>query len=217
MNILFDLDDTLHDKNTSLKKCGFRLFSEFNLGSLTTVNSFIESFVSENKIIQPKDIAFNKLAVEFQIPKYTELELLDRFNKSFHIDAVIFDGVREMFNYLKSQSVPIGCVTNGRDFFQRNKISSLGLTDNFKTIVTSGEIEIKKPDPGIFLEALSRMNIKPENTVFCGDSLKSDIIPAKELGMVTIWRTEEELETNKVDYKLNNFSNFRKIWQAITR
>lgn len=217
MNILFDLDDTLHDKNTSLKKCGDRLFKELNLESFTSVNSFLESFIFENNVIQPKDIAFSKLALKFQMPKSTGDELLDRFNKSFHIDAVLFNGVREMFSYLKCQSVPIGCVTNGRDFFQRNKISSLGLTDSFKSIVTSGEIDIKKPDPRIFLEALSRMNIKPENTVFCGDSIKSDIIPAKELGMITIWKTEKDSERNEVDYKLSNFSFFPQIWQAITK
>jgi len=49
-------------------------------------------------------------------------------------------------------------------------LSDLGLKHCFESIVISGEIGIKKPDPRIFLHALNDTGLKPEEVVFVGDS-----------------------------------------------
>lgn len=76
-------------------------------------------------------------------------------------------------------------------FYQRNKISALGISDYFSEIVTSGSVNIKKPEHAIFQIALSKLNSSSECSVFIGDNLKADVIPAKQLGMYTILKSKD--------------------------
>ena len=190
MNILFDLDDTLYDKSASLRKCGNALWGNFLAKAEIDRVQFVELFLQENCIIQPKMAVFQKLAEAFAIPESLEREMLSVFDHTFHEYSQRFEYVLESFDFLKSLGVKIGCVTNGRDFFQRNKISALGLESYFDVILTSGEFGVKKPDHRIFLAALKAIDADPLTCVFVGDSLQADILPAKELGMITIWKSD---------------------------
>lgn len=53
-------------------------------------------------------------------------------------------------------------------------------------VLASAEEGIAKPEPEIFLRALSRAECKPEEAVMIGDRLDNDIFPANCLGMKTI-------------------------------
>ena len=59
---LFDLDDTVHDKIASHKRCAEVMFDQFLLGSSVGKREFTRSFVRENCIIQPKVQVFSTLA-----------------------------------------------------------------------------------------------------------------------------------------------------------
>ncbi|MFM2484987.1 HAD family hydrolase [Celerinatantimonas yamalensis] len=217
MYALFDLDGTVHDKTQSLKACAESMHNKF-LDSGGDANQFIDEFVKENCIIQPKAKVFENLASKFNIEPDIEANMLKYFDESFHNYSKRFDGVLECMNYLKGEGVKIACVTNGRGFFQRNKIKALGLECFFDVIVTSGELSIKKPDPIIFNAALETLGASSDNSVFIGDNLKADMEPSKKLGMRTIWvNNKSDLKPEFVDYKLSSFSEFRGIWQAITR
>lgn len=217
MYALFDLDDTVHDKKQSLFACAEAIYSKF-LDDRINADEFIEAFVSENCIIQPKLDVFKLLSVKFSIEPETETKMLKYFDESFQNYSKRFDGVLECMDYLKSEGVKIACVTNGRDFFQRNKIKALGLETFFDTIVTSGELSVKKPDPYIFNVALEKLGAKAEESVFIGDNLKADMEPAKKLGMNTVWVSADINSKPKfVDYQLSSFSQFIDIWQAITK
>lgn len=217
MNILFDLDDTLYDKSASLRRCGNALFGNFLATTEIEQVGFVEVFLRENCLIQPKIDVFRKLSEEFNLPESTAHEMLNTFDRTFHTYSQSFENVLETFDFLKNLGVKIGCVTNGRDFFQRNKISALGLESYFDVILTSGGFGAKKPDHKIFLAALHALNANPSDSAFVGDSLQADIIPAKELGMVTIWKSDNKAELPAyVDYRLKDFANFQEIWQTVT-
>ena len=214
--ILFDLDDTLHDKRASLAKCGRRLFETHELNRYASENDFLQRFVDENCIIQPKDQVFANLAAAFGMRQAGAQQLKAEFDHTFHHHATPFPGVLETLEFLSSRNVPIGCVTNGRDFFQRNKITALGIAPFLDAIVTSGELGIKKPDPRIFHAALQQLGIVAAQAVFCGDSLKADMKPARELGMTTIWKSALKRAPEYVNYVLPEFSDFPNLWQTIT-
>ncbi|OUR76016.1 hypothetical protein A9Q77_03850, partial [Marinomonas sp. 42_23_T18] len=110
------------------------------------------------------------------------------------------------------------CVTNGRDFFQRNKIEALGLANYFDVIVTSGELGVKKPNPLIFNTALEQLGAQAKECIFIGDSLTADMLPAKQLGMKTVWVNRVNPIRSKPDYvdaKLESYSQFVDIWQQL--
>ncbi len=67
MKVLFDLDGTLHDKVTSLHRCGQSLFDEFLADSDIDGVAFVTAFVRENSIIQPQTKVFSKLGETFAL------------------------------------------------------------------------------------------------------------------------------------------------------
>ena len=53
-------------------------------------------------------------------------------------------------------------------------------------LITSATVGIRKPDPGIFLYALSRLKVKPEQAVHVGDHPRNDVEGANVVGLKTV-------------------------------
>jgi len=54
-------------------------------------------------------------------------------------------------------------------------------------ILDSVRVGFDKPEPQIFYLALEALKMTPEQVVFTGDSFCKDILPAKTIGMRTVW------------------------------
>jgi FMN phosphatase YigB (HAD superfamily) len=65
--------------------------------------------------------------------------------------------------------------------------SEAGLAESLEVILDSTRIGVSKPDLEIFRIALKRLEVLPAEAVFVGDSFERDIMPARQLGMQTIW------------------------------
>ena len=63
----------------------------------------------------------------------------------------------------------------------------MGIAKYIRLSISSAEEGVAKPDSAIFRLALERASCFAENAVMIGDRLDNDIIPAKHLGMHTIW------------------------------
>lgn len=81
----------------------------------------------------------------------------------------------------------IACVTNGLSSIQRRKLDGSGLADVFHAVVIAGDIGMVKPDAAPFRAALSALGVEPDQAVMIGNSLRSDIAGANQLGMPSIW------------------------------
>jgi putative hydrolase of the HAD superfamily len=97
------------------------------------------------------------------------------------------------------------CLARARSLLARHKDSCrYGLVSNFTPnlhrivrdaglaelvpVVACSETEgVGKPDPRLFELALARLGVPPERAAMVGDSLASDIAPAKRLGLRTCW------------------------------
>ena len=70
-----------------------------------------------------------------------------------------------------------------------------------------------KPDKKIFEMALNRAGCRPERAMMIGDRIDNDIIPAKKLGMKTIWIKQGfgkywniTNDEEKADYEVDNLT-----------
>ena len=83
-------------------------------------------------------------------------------------------------------------------------LSDLGLTGYFESIVISGEVGIKKPNPKIFSFALKDTGLKAEEVCYVGDS-QEDVQGARAANIypILIQRNEEDQKI-KSDYKAEN-------------
>ena len=89
-------------------------------------------------------------------------------------------------------------------------LSALGLAEYFDSIVISGDVGVKKPDPRIFSFALQQTQLQPHEVVYVGDSTV-DVQGARAAGMCPIRIQRCELDENYafVDAKLNQPSSAR--------
>ena len=85
-----------------------------------------------------------------------------------------------------AQKYKLGIIANQVEGTQK-RIDNWGIGKYFDVVVASAEAGVAKPDSAIFKIALEKAGCKPENAVMIGDRLDNDIIPAKKLGMKTIW------------------------------
>ena len=85
-----------------------------------------------------------------------------------------------------AQKYKLGIIANQVEGTQK-RINDWGIGKYFDVVVASAEAGVAKPDSAIFKIALEKSGCKPENAVMIGDRLDNDIIPAKKLGMKTIW------------------------------
>ena len=67
------------------------------------------------------------------------------------------------------------------------RLSQYGISEYIDLVVASAEAGVSKPNLRIFQLALSRAGCKPQNAIMIGDRIDNDIIPAKSMGMRTVW------------------------------
>ena len=66
-------------------------------------------------------------------------------------------------------------------------LDDLGVLRWFRHTDVSGSLGIKKPDERFFRTILDRAGFAPPEAIMIGDRLDNDIIPAKKLGLRTVW------------------------------
>ena len=81
--------------------------------------------------------------------------------------------------------VSVTGVSAGR--LMRGILEEQGVLDYFETLAFSDEVGYVKPDPRLFLAALEELGVEPWKAVHVGDSVKSDVLGAKNAGMKTVW------------------------------
>lgn len=85
-----------------------------------------------------------------------------------------------------SKKYKLGIIAN-QSAGSEQRLADWGIGIYFDLVIASAEEGVEKPDLRIFQIALDRARCLPENAVMVGDRLDNDIIPAKKLGMKTVW------------------------------
>ncbi|MCC8073358.1 MAG: HAD family hydrolase [Clostridiales bacterium] len=87
---------------------------------------------------------------------------------------------------LLSEKYKIGIIAN-QPLGTQERLRKMGIDKYISLVISSAEENVSKPDLKIFKLALDRADCSPDNSVMVGDRLDNDIIPAKAVGMKTIW------------------------------
>ena len=72
--------------------------------------------------------------------------------------------------------------------------------ETFDIIVGVDTIKKVKPNPDVFKYAISKLNVKPEETIFVGDNLEADYKGAENAGIhpLLIDRTEKQSDLRTI-------------------
>jgi putative hydrolase of the HAD superfamily len=96
-------------------------------------------------------------------------------------------GAPALLAELRARGLRIGIVTNNLVVEQRAKLDCCGLADMVDALVTSEETGVAKPDPLIFVQALDRLDTRPDRAVMVGDAWATDILGARAAGVRAVW------------------------------
>ena len=218
--VLIDIDDTIFDfekcsKNAfkkTLKKLDlfyeekdFSYFNEVNdilwtkqkLGELNINQVFIErsNMMSKYFGLDIEKEIFNNLFVEFL---YDEIEIVDE--------------IENLLSYL-SNKYQIFAASNGVYDMQVNRIKKSNLDKYFDEIFVSDKIGFEKPDKRFFQKIMNITKFSNDDLIMIGDSIKSDIIGAKNSNIKSIYFNKENKKNSDENftYQVKNLSEIKKI------
>lgn len=181
--LLFDLDQTILDRNSSLIQFVNWQVNFFQLVPQALKKSFISRFIElDDHGNVWKDRVYQQLIKDFDIHKYTADELLCSYIADFNKFSIGFENIQKVISRLYEKGYRIGLVSNGKTPFQEHNFYALGLTEYFSTIIISEAVGLRKPDEGIFEYACHQLNCCASDCIFVGDNLKADIEGAKNMG-----------------------------------
>ena len=117
-----------------------------------------------------------------------------------------------------SQKYKLGIIANQLDGL-KERLDEFGLIKYFEYIISSWDVQVMKPDIKIFEYALNLAKCNPHDTCMIGDRLDNDVLPAKSLGMKTVWikqgfgALQQPLsKSEEPDYTINKLSELLKIF-----
>ena len=116
--------------------------------------------------LQEEGITFN----DKSLINYYQL-YLDNYNKVLDKTSRNYDGVFDTLSKLQLMGVKLGLCTNKPEKHARELLRRLGLINLFRdSFIGSDTIGVAKPDPKPLLEAIYRLDKKPEDVFFVGDT-----------------------------------------------
>lgn len=101
-------------------------------------------------------------------------------------DEKLYPEAKGLLERLKGRGYKLGVLANQVAGIS-DRLQSWGIGEYFDVIASSAELGVAKPDAAIFERALEMAGCTAGQAVMIGDRLDNDILPAKGLGMMTIW------------------------------
>ena len=101
-------------------------------------------------------------------------------------DEKLFPDAYDALTDLNKKGYRLGIIANQNSGLEK-RLEAWGIRKFFRVITSSAEAGCAKPDRAIFELALKTAGCKAEESVMVGDRLDNDMVPAKALGMKTVW------------------------------
>ena len=136
----------------------------------------------------------------------------------FADNLALFQGAGGIVENLSSNGLKIGLVTSTQRKYLKTKMRPLknaGVDTLFEAIITSDDVEKRKPAPDPLITCAQLLDMKPGNCVYVGDTT-TDIKAGKAAGMRTIavltgFDEYEALEIEKPDAIIENVQKLLEV------
>lgn len=186
--LLFDLDDTLFDREKAFHRWATAFAqTHFLLEKEPSFQEVIDLLVSlDAHGDTPREHLFGEFQQTYPRLQTSVEALVKMFYQQFPQHMELNAHLSRFLHTLQDAHIPFGIITNGSSR-QQQKIEVLGLDRLTSCIFISELFGAKKPDASIFLAAASCLQVQAEHVLFIGDHPVRDIWGAHQVGMKTIW------------------------------
>jgi putative hydrolase of the HAD superfamily len=220
--VILDLDGTICEYSRPKEDVLESAFDEVGLDPFFTIDEFeaaMESFEDADEVATKSDcrrISCESLAVEYGYDESVGTKLGEVYSyRRRHGDVEFLPGAKEALAFL-TERYELGLITNAEPEVQRPKLESLDIYTLFETVVYAGHDTELKPHPEAFQEVLQVMGVEPDEALYIGDDLESDIRGADAVGIDTIWVTDgaQVESTNPATYQIESMAELPSLLRA---
>lgn len=196
--VFFDLDNTLYSYNPSheagLEALSNYLQKEWNLNYEETKKLYYQARELVQKQLKNQPASHHRLLYMIRLcelnnrnPLRYATELEKVYWHSYFQTMKLYEGVLEVFQTIKKNTLKIGIITDLVTHIQYEKLKHLQLIEYIDMIVTSEEAGTEKPSSEIFELALTKLNLQAKDVIMVGDNYEKDILGAWKLGIKSYW------------------------------
>ena len=238
----FDLDDCLFDSTGLSERARIKgINAMIKLGlkieqkkALKMIQEIVKEYGSNSSLHYNYFIRrYNRLEdVEEKIPYSLQFKYISAAVMAYHSEKIesikTYEDVIPCLQMLKKLGIKTAIISDGLPIKQYEKILRLGIDDLIDLTVISDEIGIRKPNPKLFDHCLKRFGITGSETIYVGDRIDKDIIPAKLNNIYSVYihrggkydtyKTGFKIpEGTKPDYEISNLNEIFYIIEEINQ
>jgi HAD superfamily hydrolase (TIGR01549 family) len=100
-------------------------------------------------------------------------------------ESIIPDDVRRTLPQLKEAGYILGVISNRDKPFQ-DLLNDHGIGEFFDFSLAAGEVNVFKPEPGVFEHGLQRVNLSAQEVIYVGDNYYADVVGARSAGLTPV-------------------------------
>lgn len=126
------------------------------------------------------------LGAKLKAQNHLVLQAVDEFSSEFMHHISVDPDALEVLKYLhkRCKTAVISNLTFSESAWKI--LEYFELTKYLDLIVVSGDVNMRKPHPQIFNMSLRYLGIKPSQALFVGDTLETDVLGAKNVGLTSV-------------------------------
>ena len=155
-----------------------RLFSEAKHGKYT---------IAEVMDLYPKEFCATAGYPPEAVEPFTHA-----FREAWGVSHALVPGAMETVQALHERGYRLFAASNSFGHLQRSRLQHAGLLPYLEDTYISMDIGYDKPDIRFFQETLRRCGLQPNEVLMVGDSMTTDILGAKAVGMDTCFFDRRE-------------------------
>jgi len=214
--VIFDLDGTLIDSIDIYFAIVENALEKLQLPAVSR-NQILAAAESENfnwELVLPQEVLKRKQTIIDE----AWMVINEIAPRMFADNVEIIRGADHVVKYVASNGIKIGLVTSTQRRYLKIKMQPLrhaGVDQLFDVIITSDDVEKRKPAPDPLIACAKRLDLQPENCVYVGDTA-TDIKAGKAAGMRTIgvltgFDGQKMLEKESPDAILDSVRNLETV------
>ena len=211
--VIFDLDGTLADTSGDLLAAANHCFRGLGLGDLLTLEQDAGTALTGGRAMLRLGFSrvegFGEAEVDAQYPV-----LLAAYAEALHVHTTLYEGAMNAVARLRSNGYAVGIATNKPEGLADRLMRSLGVRDEFGSLIGADTLPVRKPDPTHHNEAVLRAGGDPKRSLLVGDTI-TDHSTARNAGvpsvLVTFGPARDEVIALKPDATMDHYDELDDI------
>lgn len=199
---VFDLDGTLLDTLEDLADTGDHVLRAYGFAPVPAdgfryyvgngMRNMVRRALEASLRLKPRPLEVTEALISEMLSR-----AVDYYMGNWHNKTRPYPGIDKMLADLTARRVPFGVCSNKDDDFVKMTVRHFFPETSFVDVVGQSQATPLKPDPAGALRLAEKMGLRPEETVFVGDT-RVDMRTAANAGMFAVgvtwgFRPKEEL------------------------